>query len=340
MLARLLRLYNKQHQSGKTPLENFTTEALVGLFEMEPQLFYSFCKNFLKLKSERFEIISQKKYPVKDDSDCIIDIVIMGQNEVCFIENKVNSSEGYRQISRYCKILDDYKENNQNFATKMVYCTKFSEPKNEEAHDFTQIKWYEIAIFLKQHLYKYPTIKLLNDFLTSKKMDQDLTITAQDLVTLQNYERVTKLMEGHLGRAKPFFEDKISKNKKDEKLQSYRYCHYIKNVIEDSSNKNWSEILYAITFEGKLHVQIWLSKMHSVLPIFDECIKEYLASQSNDDLKTSITEHGTNIYLTKPLSVFLDDEQGDTRVLEWFKSSFDEIKNFIEYTREKIHWNI
>ncbi len=333
MLQRLLKLYNKQHQSGKTPLEDFTTEALVGLLETDKKLLQVFCKEFLKLKSENFSISSQRKYPLKDESDCIIDIVIEGENEVCFIENKVHSSEGYKQIDRYCKILSNF--NIKGFNTKMVYCTQFSEPKEEEGHDFMQIKWYEIANFLKKHLNEYPTIKLFIDFLKSKKMDQDLTITAIDLITIQNYTRVAELMKGHLERAKPFFEQIISKKKLKErgiKMEYSRCSHLIES--------NGICILYYISFEGKMHVDIWLHKTDPKLLVFEGCVENYLSIQKDNGLKFYQDEHGSRISLSKPLSAFLDDEQGDMKILEWFKDAFDEIKKFIDSTKDQIDWDI
>ncbi len=334
MLQRLLKLYNKQHQSGKTPLEDFTTEALVGLLETDKKLLQVFCKDFLKLKSEHFSISSQRKYPLKDEHDCIIDIVIEGENEICFIENKVNSSEGYKQISRYCMILDEYKQNNQEFDTKMVYCTQFSEPKEENSHGFIEIKWYEIAHFLKKHLNKYPTIKLFIDFLKSKNMDQDLTITAIDLITIQNYTRATELMKGHLESANPFFEKTISKKKLKKRLEieCNRYSHLMEN--------DGIVILYYISFEGKMHVDIWLPNTHPKSVLFKDCAKKYLPTPENNGLGLWEDENSSCICVSKPLSAFLDDEQGDIKILEWFEYAFNEIKKFIDFSKAEIDWNI
>jgi hypothetical protein len=166
-------------------------------------------------------------------------------------------------------------------------------------------------------------------------MDQDLTITAIDLITIQNYTRAAELMKGHLERAKPFFEQIISKKKLKERgiKMEYSRCSHL---IESGSIC----ILYYISFEGKMHVDIWLHKTDPKLLIFEECVGNYLSIQKDNGLKLYQNEHGSSISLSKPLSQFLDDEQGDMKILEWFKYAFEEIKKFIDFSKDEIEWNI
>lgn len=206
MINRLLKLYNKHHSSGRIPLEDFTTEAFVGLLENEPKLLTDFCRNFLKLKSDYFKVQSQKKYFLEKRQDCLVDIVIEGKNEICFIENKVNSTEGYEQIDRYCEILN--KLSTEGYKTKIFYCTKRDEPKQETRHEFMPIYWYKISQFLKLE----PPSNLKDNFLKflkSNEMDQDLTITAIDLAAMQRLPKVMKFMLTYMERIRPIFISKF-----------------------------------------------------------------------------------------------------------------------------------
>ena len=98
---RLLSLYKKNKDSNKTPLEDFNTEILVGILQRDSKLLDSFVNNILKIDGTGFSIESQVKYTLDNDINCIIDMVVSNEENICFIENKVNSSEGERQLERY-----------------------------------------------------------------------------------------------------------------------------------------------------------------------------------------------------------------------------------------------
>ena len=91
---RLLELYKKNRASEKTPLEDFITEILVGVLENDNELLDSFVNNILEIEGTGFSIESQVKYNLDNDINCIIDIVVSNDENICFIENKVHSSEG------------------------------------------------------------------------------------------------------------------------------------------------------------------------------------------------------------------------------------------------------
>ena len=121
---RLLELYKKNRASEKTPLEDFITEILVGVLENDNELLDSFVNNILEIEGTGFSIESQVKYNLDNDINCIIDIVVRNDENICFIENKVHSSEGERQLERYSKVLNEI----HSFQGKNMflrYCTKF-----------------------------------------------------------------------------------------------------------------------------------------------------------------------------------------------------------------------
>ena len=137
-----------RHSSQKTPLEDFTTEAFSGILKLEPEIKKKFTEEFPDLPEGLYCHEAQVKYDLPGDSNCIIDFEIKRDSKVCFIENKVDSHEGYRLLERYCKRLDMFSEDGKN--TRLFYCTKNYDPKDFEGHDFRQFRWDEIAKFLRQ----------------------------------------------------------------------------------------------------------------------------------------------------------------------------------------------
>lgn len=91
---RLLSLYKKNEDSNKTPLEDSTTEILVGILEKDSDLLDNFVNNILKIDGTGFSIESQVKYNLEDDINCIIDIVLSNEESICFIENKSIHQKG------------------------------------------------------------------------------------------------------------------------------------------------------------------------------------------------------------------------------------------------------
>ena len=165
MFKELLRLYKKN--AKRVPLEDFTTEAFIGILNIETQIKNDFIYNFLKLDKDEYFIKTQVFYDLSNDPNCIVDVVIEGDNHICFIENKVNSKAGYKQVERYSKLLEQIREINK-VKTRFFYCSKFYEKQsikfeekfNEENHYFKKIRWFQIADFLQ----KYSSNKTVQDF--------------------------------------------------------------------------------------------------------------------------------------------------------------------------------
>ena len=144
MFDSLLQLYKTN--TYKTPLEDFNTECFAGILNMYPKIKNDFIFNFLSLPKDDYKILTQLKKDLEDYQNCIIDFTLIGNNNVCFIENKVNSREGDIQLFRYKLVLDNYYPNHKKH---LFYCTKFSDPKNEdnEFKDYNFQKWQDMAVW-------------------------------------------------------------------------------------------------------------------------------------------------------------------------------------------------
>lgn len=144
---RLLSLYKKNGSLNKTPLEDYTTELLVGLLEDNQAMLDDFANSVLKIEGEGFNIESQNKYILPGDINCIIDMVVTNKDSICFIENKVNASEGERQLERYAAVLRNIKSK-ENKEIYLRHCTKYYDKKEIKNFQFKQYRWSDVYKFL------------------------------------------------------------------------------------------------------------------------------------------------------------------------------------------------
>lgn len=328
MFNKLLNLFKKN--SLKTPLEDFTTELFVGVLNNDKNLKLKFCKDFLGLKSERFIISSQQHYFLEDYPNCIVDVVIKGENEICFIENKVNSKEGIQQLDRYSKVLD----NCDNEKTKLVYCTKNSDLKKRKTHSFFQCKWRDIAEFFRQHSSESMT-NLFIKYLKENDMSNDMTINAKDIVTLENISKILNLMNKNLENVEHIFKRKFGNLDKDtlkkELFKNERFCIRSKPACE---GEGYSEVLYGFGFQGYIFAQIFIANTNKNYDAFLKIIN------NQKDFKVDHHDNiGSRIFLDKSLGDFLNNDNSQVEIQKWFVDSFDNFETFMEATKKEIGWN-
>jgi hypothetical protein len=332
VLNQLLRLYKKH--SSKTPLEDFSTEVFVGILNLEEDIRLAFIQDFLKLPETDYNLKTQVKYELEDDQNCIIDFVLEGESSICFIENKVNSKEGYRQIERYCKVLESLRS--PEFSTHLFYCTKFFDKKKLTEHNFKQIRWFQIAIFLKKYN-DNKFVKNFSDFLITHNMAQELTINARDFVTLENLQDSINLINGHLNRVKPIFKStfnakKVSDGSSTTQITKHnRMVYYLNNII---STKGWSELKYGFQFNApSIYVSIYLEKSNPDYKGLMDAVKKM------PEFKIVTSDKGSSINIHKNISVFLNDEDADTKIADWFKNGFKIYAELIKNTGN-LDWKI
>lgn len=333
----LLRLKNRNEK--KTPLEDFTTELLCGILNSNESLKKSFILEFLKLPEGEYKLKTQVRYPQKDDIDCIIDFKLESDNFVCFIENKVNSSEGIRQLERYSNLLDKLHVQ-LNKETKLIYCTKYNDPKDITSHSFAQIRWFHIADFFKRFKENNVAKEFIN-YLNKNDMEKELTLNAVDFLSLNNLQNVINKAYEYLDRVKPLFEDTFNSQKKlkvkdgfdiKQIIRHNRLIYYYQDIIP---SKGWSEIKYGFLFNGPVaYVGVWLEKTNPNYKKLIEYSKDYRNQFSIGEL-----DQGLFVELKKDISCYLNDENAESEILNWYKDSFRQFSDFIKSTPE-IEWNI
>lgn len=118
-----------------TPEENFFTESFKVILDKFPALARKIVGYLLDMKnysSADLEFKSQQRH----GSSCIIDLEVReNQNPILFIEIKIDSREGDRQLSRYCKLYGG--------KVKVVYLTKHHEEYNENLQ-ISHFYWSQI----------------------------------------------------------------------------------------------------------------------------------------------------------------------------------------------------
>ena len=334
MFNQLLKLYKKH--SEKTPLEDFTTEVFVGILNLEEEIKNSFIVDFLKLPAKDYNIKTQVRYELEKDINCIVDIVVQNENYLCLIENKVNSKEGYRQIERYGKVLDTFIKD--GFETKLFYCTKYFDEKTYVEHNFTQFRWFQIAKFLK----KFQSVSIVNDFINFLKknnMAQELTFNAKDFITFENIQNLINITIGYLDRMKPIFENTFKTSTKiidgkttSQIMQHNRLIYAYKDIVPGNG---WSEIKYGFQLQTPtIYVGIWIDKANLTFNEFKD-----FATNNLEHFIVEVKSNGVSVELKKDISVFLNNENADYEITNWYKEAFEKFKLVIKETPQ-FNWNI
>lgn len=329
MFQELYNLYNKNGYSSRVPLEDFNTESFAGILNLFPMIKKEIV-DFLDLPDDDYKIETQVKYCLlkEEDQNCIIDLVFRGIYNICFIENKVNSSEGIRQLERYGLALDEYFS---GYEKRLVYCTKFSDPKEITSHNFKQVRWYEIAQRLKKYSNKNPIIKDYLNFLKIHKMAQDNTFTPEIILSMQNLQKTLDIINHHITLSEPIFKKvfDISKpiSRQINVTGKYRVANYIKDIFTDKTPS--TDLLYCIKLsEVKLQTQIWVDNKHPNSKKITELAKD------NDEFEVFEYKGGIVINKSRKIYDLLNDKKSDEIIREWFTQSFIEFKEFIDSTPE------
>ena len=161
-------------------------------------------------------------------------------------------------------------------------------------------------------------------------MEQDNTIKVENLLTMENLLKTVEIANFHINNSKDDFNktfkglgsfENTNKNFNWTQLNRHnRFCNFKKNVLISKSGK-WSEINYMISFNQlSISTCISLEKNHEQFESFK------LLDLNNSDFELSqISDWGIGIFKSNPIGDFLNDENSDKSIKEWFVQSFIEI---------------
>lgn len=330
MFLDLYKLYKKNGYSDRSPLEDFNTEVFAGILRLCPCILKDFTA-LLDLPEDEYEIDTQLRRGLTDRADCIIDLVLKGKENICFIENKVNSEEGWEQLDRYCEALDFHYKNVQKY---LVYCTKYTDHKTEHRHNFKQIRWYQIAEILRPYSEKDAYLFNYLEFLNHHNMSQKNTFSPEMVMALKKINEAAETLKIHVQNSRPNFENIF--NLKNSSFQDAitnhkdRVASYISPILPGSTN---NELLYCIKSSlFKLQTQVFINTSHPKFNEVKEAIDNYIAEYDSTILAHKPHKDGLVIFMEREIYDLINDSEADDKIKNWFIDSFYEFSNFFKAT--------
>lgn len=334
MISSLYKLYHRSN-GNRTPLEDFNTECLVGIFNYFPEVGNLFAAQFLHLPVGAYTFSTQEYYPLSDDPNCFVDMVIKSESCICFVENKVDSTEGYEQINRYQKVLESFPK---IIKKEMRYITKNSDLKKNQLNNFKQYRWFEVAQYLIDNFQENELVKDYYQFLKQQHMAQETKFTTDAVIALKNFHVAYKTARLHFSTGyhlmmKIFPKAKLHK----QNVKSYQKIVYgdrisIKTIDVFETNDQYAEILIGLHFqEVKYQVQLWLASDH----LLGDTILDRAKKANMFDVVEK-NEHGYMVNFNSKIYNFIEVEESEIK--KWFQESLQKLKNFI-IDNPDIKWN-
>ena len=316
---------------SKTPLEDFTTEILAGILSDRSDIGDAFVNEVLRIEGSGFSFSTQEPFflNVEEFPDCRVDLVVRSEDVLCFVENKVESREGYIQLDRYARVLDDHSSTKKTY---LKYCTKYYDEKGIGQHEFHQYRWADVYRFLLP--WKSSTI--VNEylkFLNEHDMSDNMNFSLNDLLSLQEMNQVVKKMDRYLEKIKSIFGRFFDPNKLKEanNLRQIRGNSRYILVAEYVFGGGYTELGIGFNFTPvpALTVWIWTDYKNEKADLFKKLIQ-------NVDL---ISKGENWIALSKPISDFMSAENTEIEIEKWFVQALTQFQLFTTQTPE-LAWHI
>lgn len=333
MFNNLYKLY--RNSSIKTPLEDFNTECFVGILNLEPSVLDAFVV-FLGLEGVNYTVTTQGYYSESKYPTCFIDLVLENNETICFIENKVNSSEGINQLNKYDGVLQSINKKNK----KLRYITKWSDNKKGFTTSFNQYRWYDIADWLFSNFKDLPIVMDYYSFLKTNNMALKKEITTDCVIALKNFNQAYTTAKLHLDKAAEIFSTIFPKsNIESGKMSSYkeivegnRITYHIFNLFEEDKKYHTEVLIQFHIASVSYRTQIWMNPKHIKTKQVEE-----LAIKMDCFDKVRLHETGFVAYNSVKLYQFIDKEDTDGEIASWFRNSLNNIKKLIESSPE-LNW--
>jgi hypothetical protein len=204
LFARLLKLH-----TGSVPLEDFFTELVAYLFEMNKEILYDWLIEIGLSDVNNYSdvyISTQREFdPLDGDNrgnrpDVVIELVGDNGCDIIFIESKVASIAMPDQLQRYAKVLDRM----ANFRHKFLFfITRDFEPKDRavilkdiptSTVQFKQLRWHQFYRFLRSRQ-DIMLVQEIISFMERHNMAHNNQFSSVDVITLANFTKSLKLME-------------------------------------------------------------------------------------------------------------------------------------------------
>jgi hypothetical protein len=342
-----IKLFDLYSQSKK-PLEDFTTELLAGVLQSDAVLLNEFVNECLGIDGKDFKLSTQKSY--HNGNKYIIDMVFENEDSICFLENKVNSTENLNQLSTYQKILNEQKYENKY----LRYCTKFIDTKDKKKYNnFRQFRWHKLADFLEKKNSTQILVKLFIQFLKHHHMYKEIDFSSREINQLQENIKAINPLQDSIDKCQNIlhnisrkFQSNFAKNKSLKNLpigdfiRLKRVVLYKNNIIQTS--EGYTDIAVGFRLqEAELVLSFWFTTKIWCFNELCDFFKIDVGNKENQQfgaysVENHIENHdGIAIMNTTPMT-----ENGED-MAKWLDTAIDNFKKItvdIKKEYQNINW--
>ncbi|WP_334882624.1 PD-(D/E)XK nuclease family protein [Nostoc sp.] len=343
--------------SGNKPREDFFTEIVTYFLSLNNDILLDFLKHHSIISDENYssiKISTQQEHqalashPEDSRLDIVIELSIGLNTDVIFIESKIGSTEGWRQLEKYADILSNLPNVRHRI---LIYITRDYDPKDERKKycldlspkvNFFQLRWYQFYSFLKERAFDILTQEILI-FMRNNRMSQNNQFSSVDLLTMVNFNKTLNLMESTLSEeVKKEFKQAFEGVNKSEVDSFYQWKSKNRYIIGTSlSIKRWAfwcGLGYFDLNPSNLTDYPYLGIFLQVSPNFGERPKiiESMQKVINDKpniwtpANLTILPAWSAIFYQKSLQEFLSEENHISAIKLFFQESIKELKTVQE----------
>ncbi|MEH2389388.1 MAG: PD-(D/E)XK nuclease family protein [Nostoc sp.] len=198
--------------SGSKPREDFFTEIVAYFLSLNNDILLGWLKHHSIISDDNYssiKISTQQEHQAlaihTEDSrlDIAVELSTGLSTDIIFIESKIGSTEGWRQLEKYAEILSNLPNVRHRI---LIYITRDYDPKEEiktpafnlePKVSFYQLRWHQFYARLQQHATDILAQEILI-FMRNNKMSQNNQFSSVDLLTMVNFNKTLNLMESTL----------------------------------------------------------------------------------------------------------------------------------------------
>lgn len=355
MFTDLFKLYDSA--SRNTPKEDFTTEAFRGVLAVDPTRVDAFVNEVLKVVGSGFSVETQKSYP-----GSIVDMVFYSKSSetLIFLENKVDSQEGYGQLAKYAALLSDPKYHSEKTVSKVFlgYCTHFLDIKLENdyfpltSQQFRSFQWKDIYHFIGSNplfVNEYVANSFLK-YLEFNDMSRSSDFNLDDLVAMRAFPDTLKIMHECCDRVTPKFVGFFGATK------NITNSHIIKHLTwwnrfalssENLSSEGYAEVLACFLLgndkfdKPTVCALLYVGREHPEFDTIVASMKAYSFDKKYlEEIFISENKWGVTVSFKKPLSHFLGVNDQQSVIQAWFEERLTALREYTEASQMDFAWKI
>jgi hypothetical protein len=331
-------LFRLKLKTSRDPLEDYLTEIFAHCLRNNNKVWDEFIRAYLPdLKEELLSLRTQLSFQSLEGhiSGSKPDMIAFTENGAIFIENKIASLEGNKQLRRYADHLKSQKSKHKKY---LIYITRDHDPKDEKELDsrptehfqFIQIRWYELFNTLK----KIDGDQIVNEmllFMNQINIAMNNQFSPADLITLSNFVNVKKMMDESMGGKVNEYFSRFGKNKK-ETVSGGSFDHVGRYILKIQGGNMWIGLGFWLEsnepreyLEVKVQIEIsdkaadWAAKASSL-----QTISSNMEGWGTYNL--NVPKSWAGIYRAKSLQQIISTEDHIAEIQRFFLDALSDVE--------------